>query len=132
MEEIEKAAGVAWVESDAGFVENEEGSCKAGAEATGEVDALKFPAREGSGGAVESEVAEADAEKEAKAMADIVEWSLSGRVRGFDFLKEGAEFGQGERVELGHGFPGDPPMGSFGAVSLARAGGAGAVGSITG
>ena len=44
MEEIEKAAGVAWVESDAGFVENEESSRKAGAETSGEVDALKFPA----------------------------------------------------------------------------------------
>jgi len=57
MKKIEKAAGVARVESDAGFVENEESSRKAGAEASGEVDALKFPAREGSGGAVEGEVA---------------------------------------------------------------------------
>jgi hypothetical protein len=64
-------------------------------------------------------------------MADIVERSLGGRVGGFDFLKEGAEFGQGERVELGHGFPGDPPVGSLGAVPLTGAGGAGAVGSIT-
>jgi len=95
MKKIEKAAGVARVESDAGFVENEKGSCKACAEATGEVDALEFPAREGSGGAVEGKVAEADALKEAKTMADIVERSLSGRVGGFDFLKEGAEFGQG-------------------------------------
>jgi hypothetical protein len=132
MKKIEKAAGVARVESDAGFVENEESSRKAGAEASGEVDALEFSAREGPGGAVEGKVAEADALKEAKAMADIVEWSLSGRVGGFDFLKEGAEFGQGERVKLGHGFSGDPPVGSFGAVSLAGAGRASAVGSITG
>ena len=132
MKKIEKATCVAWVEPDAGFVENEEGSRKAGAEASGEVDALKFPAREGSGGAVESEVAEADAEKEAKAMADIVERSLRGRVGGFDSLQEGAEFGQGQRVKLGHGFSGDPPVGGFGAVSLAGAGRASAVGSITG
>ena len=132
MKKIEKAAGVARVESDAGFVENEESSREAGAETAGEVDALEFPAREGSGGSIESEVAEADAEKEAKAMANMVERSLGGRVGDFDFLKEGAEFGQGERVKLGHGFSGDPPVGSFGAVPLAGAGGAGAVGSITG
>ena len=93
---------------------------------------MKLPARKGSGGSIEREVAEADAEEEAKAMADIVERSLGGRVGGFDFLKEGAEFGQGKRVKLGHGFSGDPPVGSFGAVPLAGAGGAGAVGSITG
>ena len=57
MKKIEKAAGVARVESDAGFVENEESSREAGAETAGEVDALEFPAREGSGGAVEGEVA---------------------------------------------------------------------------
>jgi hypothetical protein len=56
---------------------------------------------------------------------------LRGRVGGFDFLKKGAEFGQGKRVELGHGFPGDPPVSGFGAVSLAGAGGASAIGSIT-
>jgi len=132
MKKIEKAAGVARVESDAGFIENEKSSRKAGAEASGEVDALKFPAREGSGGAVKSQVAEADAEEEAETMADIVERSLGGRVGGFDFLKEGAEFGQGERVKLGHGFSGDPPVGGFGAISLAGTGGAGAVGSIAG
>jgi hypothetical protein len=57
MKKIEKAAGVARVETDAGFVENEESSREAGAEATGKVDALEFPTREGSGGAVEGEVA---------------------------------------------------------------------------
>ena len=93
MKKIEKAAGVARVESDAGFVENKEGSCKSGAKASGEVDALEFAAREGSGGSIEGEVAKADAEKEAKAMADILERSLRGRVGGFDFLKKGAEFG---------------------------------------
>ena len=132
MKKIEKAASVARVESDAGFVENEESSREAGAETAGEVDALEFPAREGSGGSVESQVAEADAEEEAKAMADIVERSLRRRVGGFDFLKKGTEFGQGKRVELGHGFSGDPPVGGFGAVSLAGAGRASAVGSITG
>jgi hypothetical protein len=72
MKKIEKAAGVARVESDAGFVENKESSREACAEAASEVDALEFPARKGSGGAIEREVAEADAEEEAKAMADIV------------------------------------------------------------
>jgi hypothetical protein len=44
MKKIEKATSIARVESDAGFVENEESSRKAGAETSGEVDALKFPA----------------------------------------------------------------------------------------
>ena len=57
MKKIEKAASVARVESDAGFVENEESSREAGAETAGEVDALEFPTRKGSGGAVEGEVA---------------------------------------------------------------------------
>jgi hypothetical protein len=57
MKKIEKAISIARVESDAGFVENEESSREAGAETAGEVDALEFPTREGSGGAVEGEVA---------------------------------------------------------------------------
>ena len=38
--EAEEAAGVTGMETDAGFIEDEEGAGQAGAEAAGEVDAL--------------------------------------------------------------------------------------------
>lgn len=48
------------METDGGFIKDEESICERGAEAGGEVDAFHFAAGEGAGLAVEGEVAKAD------------------------------------------------------------------------
>ena len=131
-EKIEEASGVAGVEADAGFVEDKEGSGQTRAEATGEVDALQFSARKSAGGAIEREVAETHAEKKAEAMANILQGRLGGGVFGFYLLQEVGKIGQGERVEFGHGFSGEAPVGRLGPVTLTTAGGTGAVGAVAG
>ena len=60
LHDLNEAGGVARVESDAGFVEDEKGIDEGCSEASREVDALDFAARERAGGSVEREVAEAD------------------------------------------------------------------------
>ena len=93
-EKIEEAAGVAGVEADAGFVEDKEGAGQTRAEATGEVDALEFSARESPGGAIEREVAETHAEKKAEAVANIFQGRLGGSIVGFYLLQKVGKIGQ--------------------------------------
>ena len=131
-EEIEEASGVAGVEADAGFVEDKEGAGQTRAEASGEVDALEFSAGESSGRAIEREVAETHAEKKAEAMANIFQGRLGGGVFGFYLLQEVGKIGQGERVEFGHGFSGEAPVGRLGPITLAAAGGAGTISAVAG
>jgi hypothetical protein len=59
-EDANEAVGVAGMQTDARFIENEKGVDQARAEAGGEVDPLGFSAREGARRAIEREVAEAD------------------------------------------------------------------------
>ena len=68
------------MEADAGFIEDEEGTGEAGAEAAGQVDALEFTAREGAGGAVEGEITETDPEKKAEAFADVFQGHEGGHI----------------------------------------------------
>ena len=56
----DETMNVAWVEADAGFIEDEERVDEGGAEAGGEIDALDFAAGERFRLAVEGEVGEAD------------------------------------------------------------------------
>ena len=92
-EEIEEATGVAGVEADTGFIEDEERAGEASPETVGEVDALEFPAGKSAGGAVEGEVAEAHADQIAEAVTNIGERGLDGGIFCFYFLEEIGEFG---------------------------------------
>lgn len=94
-EKAEQAVGVAGMESDAGFIEDEEGSGEASAQATREVDPLKFSSGEGAGSAVECQVAQAHAEKKAKTFPDVFQRGLGGFVPSFDLREEFGEFTQG-------------------------------------
>jgi hypothetical protein len=131
-EEVKKTTGVPRVEADAGFIENEKSSGQPSTETTGKVHSLKFSSRERSGGAVQCEVSEADADQVTEAVADVFQRGLGRGIFCFYFLEEGSKFGKGQGVEFGHGFSGDPPVSCFGAVPLAGACGAGSVGAIAG
>jgi hypothetical protein len=60
LEGDEQAVVVALVEADRGLVEDVEDARQAGADLGGQADALALAAREGTGGAVEVEIIEAD------------------------------------------------------------------------
>ena len=80
--DLGEAADVAVVESDSGFVEDEESLSEGGAEAGGEVDAGDFAAAQGAGGAVEGEVAESNLREVVKARGDFAEDEIGGFVEG--------------------------------------------------
>ncbi len=58
-DDAEESVDVARVQADGRLVEDEEGVDERGAEAGGEIDPLDLAAREGAGGAIEGEIAEA-------------------------------------------------------------------------
>jgi len=78
VEDVDEASGIARVETDGGFVEDEEGAGEVGAETGGEVDACGFSSGKGAGFAVESEVVEADAGEVVEARDDAVEHEGGG------------------------------------------------------
>jgi hypothetical protein len=132
------AIGVAGVESDGGFVEDEEGVDECGAEAGGEVDALEFAAGEGAGLAVEREVAEADVVEVAKAGECLCVGAVGGGVSGFWEVceevegvadREGVELGDGEAIAVGIG---KVPAEGLWLEACAAAGGAGFVAAVAG
>ena len=59
-ENLNESFGVAWMQANAGFVEDEQGIDEPRAEAGCEVDPLGFAAGQGSGRAIECEIAEAN------------------------------------------------------------------------
>ena len=65
-------------------------------------------------------------------MTNIGERGLDGGIFCFYFLEEIREFGEGERVEFGHGFACEVPETGFGAVAMARTVGADAVSAVAG
>ncbi len=86
-EDAGEALGVAGMEANAGFVEDEQGVDEAGTEAGGEVDTLSFAAGERARLAVEGEVAEANFLEIAEAGAGFIK----GEASGSDFLERGRE-----------------------------------------
>jgi hypothetical protein len=94
-EEAQQAVGVAGMESDAGFVEDEEGAGEAGAQTPGQVDPLEFSSGEGAGGAVEGEVAQPHPEKKAETFPNVFQRGQGGVIPGFDFREKFGEFAEG-------------------------------------
>ena len=76
----DEPAGVARMQADAWFIEDEERVHQRRAEAGGEIHALDFAAAEGARRAVEREIAEADFAEIAEARSDCVEQHLGGGV----------------------------------------------------
>ena len=66
-----EGANVAWVQPDGRFVENKEGVGERGPETAGEIDPLNLAPGEGSGGPVESEVAEANLAEKVQPIGDL-------------------------------------------------------------
>ncbi len=83
-ERAEEARVVAGVKTDARLVEDIENAAKTRADLRGEADALGLAAGESGGGAVETEIAEADGEQEIDALGNFFE-----RARGDFFLAIG-------------------------------------------
>jgi hypothetical protein len=140
----DEAFGVAGMEADTGFIEDEEGMDESGAETGGEVDSLGFTAGKGAGGSVEGQVAEADLDQEAESGADLFEGEGEGVMGGgvgaggklVDQF-QGVGDGQGVNVGEGEGLGrvlgvGKEPEQGIGLEPAATAGGAGSVGAIAG
>src|SRR5579883_2901496 len=73
VEDANEAAGIAAVEPDRRLIENIASAHEAGAEAGGELDALRFAARESGGETIEREVVETHVVQEFEALADFDE-----------------------------------------------------------
>jgi hypothetical protein len=71
LQRAEQALVVALVQADRGLVEHVEDAREAGADLARQADALALAARQGSGGAGEGEVFEADIDQEGEAVADL-------------------------------------------------------------
>jgi len=106
LEDADQAVGVAGVQADARFVENEERVDQARAEAGSEIDAFGFAAGERTRGAVQGEVPETDFVEVPKAGADFVQ-DQAKRIGGTElaFGGEGLDELQGvpdrEAIEVG-------------------------------
>ena len=81
LEEADQAFGVARMQADARFVEDEKRIDQASAQAGGEVHPLGLAARERARGAVQGEIAQADLVEIAEAGADFVQDQAEGVVR---------------------------------------------------
>src|ERR1700722_743600 len=79
-EDADEAVGVAGMQADAGFVEDEERVDQARAKASGEIDTLGFAAGKGTRGAIKREIAEADVVEVTEARADFGENERDGIV----------------------------------------------------
>jgi hypothetical protein len=105
-EDADEAVGVARVQADGRFVEDKEGVDQTRAEAGGEVDALGLAAGKGAGGAVESEVAEADLFEELEPGEHFLKGETEGvgdgqtAARVEPILHERKGAGDGELVEI--------------------------------
>ena len=131
-----EAMNVAVVQADGRFVEDEESVGESGAEAGGEIHTGDLAAGEGAGGAVESEVAEADFGEVIEARGHFVEDELGRLVeRGVGLgylLKEVDKLVDGEVPKGREGFVEDLEMEGVGLEAGALAVGAGGVGAVAG
>src|SRR3954467_8480457 len=69
-ENVDQALGVTRMQTDRGLIENVESADEVRTERSGQLDALRFAAREGGGQAVEGQVIEADFVQKLQASAD--------------------------------------------------------------
>ena len=69
-QDADQPAGVARVQSDGGLVQNVAGAHQARSQASGQLDALRFAARERGRQAVQRQIVEADVVQEFQALAD--------------------------------------------------------------
>src|SRR4029077_15294031 len=104
----EESVVVARVQADAGLIENVENTAKTRADLRGEANALSFAAGERGGGAIETEIAEADGEQEIDALGDFFEraggdFFLARRELRDHFGDSGARNAEGQRGEIGDG-----------------------------
>src|SRR2546430_1149426 len=114
-EDVDQALRVARVEADGRLVENVKRADEMRAERRGELDALRFAAREGGSEAIEGEVVEADFIEELEATANFFK----------DFVGDGfLHFGQLQRREKDARFF-DGEFADFGDGSVCNANGAG-------
>ena len=107
LKHVDKAFGVARVQTDGGFVENVETAHQTTAEGGGEVDALAFSSRQTVGEAVEGEIVEAHFFEEMQAVVDFRQQALCHLL----FVVGELELGKPEREffdrhfhEVGNGF----------------------------
>jgi hypothetical protein len=103
---FEKAVVVLLVEADRGLVEDIKDAREAGADLTGETDALALAARERAAGAIEVKIVEPDIVEKAQSLVDLLEDRLGdfvlGRVELFVESTEPCE-GVGDGTAGGHG-----------------------------
>src|SRR5438552_3760909 len=76
MEDADETVDVAWVEADAGLIEDVKGVDERRAERGGEVDPLDFAAAEGARLPVEREIAEANVHEVPEARADLAKQQI--------------------------------------------------------
>ena len=95
VEGFQQAVVIALVKADAGFIQHIQDAGEAGADLGREADALSFAAAEGSCGALQAEIAEADVVEEAEAGVDFPE-DGGGDLGGVAFEGLLEFFGEGE------------------------------------
>ena len=71
LEDVDEALGVARVQADGGLIQNIERADEMRTQRRGQLDALRFPARESGGQAVEGEVVETDFVEKLQAGANL-------------------------------------------------------------
>src|SRR5882724_124333 len=133
-ENVDQALRVARVEADGRLVENVKRADEMRAERRGELDALRFAAREGGSEAIEGEVVEADFVEELEATANFFQDFVGDGFLHFGQLQrreKDARFLDGEFADFGNRFVCDANGAGFGAKARAAAIGASGVTAIT-
>ena len=105
LENLDELGGVARVEADARFIQNKESVYQARAEAGGEIDALGFAAREGTGGTIQCQVAESNFIEITEAILDFLKSDVE-RIhplvaRAGQFRDELERIAHGQQIEVG-------------------------------
>src|SRR5208283_3839628 len=126
-QDVDEALGVARVQADGGLVQNVKCTDKMRTQRRGQLDALRFPAGESGGQAVEGEVVEADFVEKLQAGANLFQNFIGDfglRFGKAQLQKEPARFLYGELAKLRDGLAGDVHGAGFGAQARATAFGA--------
>ena len=124
LKHVDKAFGVARVQTDGGFVEDVETAHQTTAEGGGEVDALAFSSGETVGEAVESEIVEAHFFEEMQAVVDFRQQALCHLlfvVGELELGKPESEFFNRHFHEVGNGFSSHFDVECFWAESFSSA-----------
>ena len=117
-QDADQPAGVARVQSDGRLVQNVAGAHQPRSQASGELDALRFPARERGRQPVQRQIVEPDVVQEFQALADFDQDLVGdGRFfrRQFERFKELVGLLDVQLHDIGDGFAGDPHVERLGA-----------------